>query len=70
MVTAWILEGILRGTAWNAIEKCKEIDIDLKENLHGFVGNCRQFYIVPYSTVAYYIVISADSSGVTAMLAK
>ncbi len=44
--------------------------MDLKENLKGFVGNCREFYIVTYSTVARYIVISADSFRVTATLAK
>ncbi len=44
--------------------------MDLKENLKGCVGNCREFCIVPYSTVDYYIAISADSFRVTAMLAK
>ena len=70
IVTAWIREGILRGTAWNAMERCKEIDMKLKENRKGCVGNCREFYIVHYSTVAHYNVSSADSFRVTAMLAK
>ncbi len=44
--------------------------VELNEFLKGFVGNCREFYIVTYSTVAHYIVLSADSFRVTAMLAK